>query len=1515
VNFPSRLRTFIPPLLITGILLAAHISFGILDGWLKLTTAIAAAFVTEIVLSRFVLGKWRNLTSAYISGISAGILVRSPLLWPFAFTAAVSIASKYAIRFRGRHVFNPTNFGIVMLLMVASDSAAVLSIQWGNNMWAMAIIWIVGFLSIHKLKRFHVCAAYIASFLVFGVVRSWISGDPVLAEIAPLTGPMYQLFVLFMITDPRTSLSTTRGRVIVALLIGFVEFIFRLNEAIYAPFYALFIVGPIALMLEIWWKDRTASTGDLARPASVAGPVVGSLLVLSVVAACGDRRTEAPGELEWVQEEGFRWAELARSGSTDVGFESLPSNRTGIGFRNEVTDEQAAANRSLLNGSGVALGDVTGNGFPDVYFARIDGPNVLYENLGAYRFRDITDEAGVALPDQYSTGATFADLNGNGHLDLVVTSNDATNKVFFNDGAGQFTERTGALPALRNYGSTTVAAGDLTGNGAVDLYIVNYKVRSARDIYPYESQMRFLVEEVDGEPRIVERFREHYELGREGDVIWTFELAEPDLLYLNDGNGNFEYVPLDSGVLLDEDGEPITEELLDWGLHARLHDMTGNGLPDIYVANDFDSPDRIWINQGDGTFRALDRLAMRKSSFSSMAVDFSDLDRDGTIDFLVVEMLGRDHRDRLRHMETSAPFAHPVGEIENRPQYMGNTLFRNRGDGTWAEISEFAGVRRTEWSWSAFFFDIDLDGYEDLVVANGHFADIQDVDTNNEIDARVGAGQLDPALSILEFPPLRQRNMAFRNRGDLTFEEVSESWGFTEVDISHGMAMADLNNNGVLDLVVNRLDDEASVYRNLTDRPRVAVRLRDAAPNTQGAGSTIRFLGGPVPQSRETVVGGAYLSGSAQQYVFAVGDSGGPFTIQVDWRDGTRSVLEGVEANRVYEIDGASINRQPRPEAGADLVTDEADGPWFRTASEELDHVHHEERFQDGRQPLLPLDLSQEGPAVSFFDWTGNGSPDLFIGSGKGGSVAHFENRNGTFVRAAPSGLVESVPMDHAAILGYDGADGEKHLLVGISSYEGGPGEDSRILHYVRRGPSVELVGELSIPGAAMGPMAMADLTGDGIPELFVGGRLVPGRYPEAAPSYLFRNVEGRFELDEALSGPLQDVGMVTGAVFSDLTGNGVPELVLATDWGPIRIMAFPEGEVVERTAEYGLDRHVGWWRGVATGDLTGDGRPDIVATNHGLNFRTRNLPGNSTRLFYADFNRNGFHEIIESYRDEGLDGWVPRKSPTEVGPTMPFMMQNVGSFSEYASSTIGGLLGPRYADTRYVEASDFAHMAFLNEEGGFRAEPLPTKAQFAPAFGVIVADFDGDGHEDVVLSQNFFPYDVGTPRADAGRGLLLRGDGAGGLAAVPGRISGIRVYGEQRGMATADLDGDGRLDLIISQNGAPTQLLRNERATPGIRVGLQGPATNPMAIGASVRLVFDSGEPGPIREVQVGSGYLSQQSTLLVLGHGNRRPSGIQIRWPDGTATRHDLEPDQGEIMVRWDAAGADAVSAPASR
>jgi len=475
---------------------------------------------------------------------------------------------------------------------------------------------------------------------------------------------------------------------------------------------------------------------------------------------CKPDRTHEIFQHNWVEEEGYRWADLPQFKDGRDGFEQIAYQRTGVTFFNRLTDDQIADNRNLLNGSGVAVGDVTGNGFPDIYFCGLDGHNILYENQGGFRFEDITEKAGIALEGQFSTGALFADLNGNGFLDLVVTSYDGPNRLFFNNGEGIFTEQTDALKTDKNYGSTSIAAGDLSSNGALDLYIVNYKERSVRDIYPDENEFQHIVQEVDGEFQLRPKFEEHYFLDQRDNFLIWFETGEPDLIFFNDGNGNFERVDPTSGIFLDENDRPISEDLSDWGLHVKIDDITQNGLPDIYVANDFESDDRIWINQGNGTFKALPPLAMRKSSLSSMAVDFSDINRNGYRDFFVVEMLSRTHSLRHKQMSTMAPSPQPIGVIDNRPQYLGNTLFLNRGDGTYAEIAEYAGVRRSDWSWSVLFLDVTLNGYEDVLIPNGHYLDVQDSDANLFIRSQINAGQMDMERQMLYYRRLLNQNAA-----------------------------------------------------------------------------------------------------------------------------------------------------------------------------------------------------------------------------------------------------------------------------------------------------------------------------------------------------------------------------------------------------------------------------------------------------------------------------------------------------------------------------------------------------------------------------------------------------------------------------------------------------------------------------------------------------------------------------------------------------------------------------------
>jgi enediyne biosynthesis protein E4 len=578
-------------------------------------------------------------------------------------------------------------------------------------------------------------------------------------------------------------------------------------------------------------------------------------------------------ELEWQQEEGYRWAELKPGSRGATGFRALSASRTNIDFRNDVSDDIVAENRHYLNGSGVAVGDINGNGLVDIYFANLRGPNRLYKNLGNYRFEDITDEAGVAHEGYNSTGVVFADVNGNGHLDLIISSLSDGNALYLNDGTGKFRKQEeSGLGDSR--GAHTLALADINGNGLPDLYITNYKVRTARDMYSaQELSFENTMEVQDGELIILPPFDEDFVLVETEVETFRNEIGEPDELYINLGDGRFELAdPME--YFFDEQGEPrgLTP---DWGLTSAFRDVTGNGLPDLYVANDFWTPDRFWINQGDGTFRLIDREAIRNMSFSSMGVDFSDINRNGHLDFVITEMLSQKHTRRLQQSSEYLP------EYEGRTMYSRNSVYLNRGDMTFAQIAWYSGLQATEWSWATYFLDINLNGYEDLIVATGFGRDYQDMDTQIAMYHRdmgmPGGGD------ILDYPELRLPNRFFRNNGDLTFTDMSLDWGFDVEDMSLGMALADLNNDGDMDIIINRLNDEAVIYENRTNAPRIAVRLKGVSPNTRGIGARIELTGGSVDQSKEITSGGNYLSGPQAQAVFAADRDDGSLRLTVHW--------------------------------------------------------------------------------------------------------------------------------------------------------------------------------------------------------------------------------------------------------------------------------------------------------------------------------------------------------------------------------------------------------------------------------------------------------------------------------------------------------------------------------------------------------------------------------------------------------------------------------------------------------
>jgi enediyne biosynthesis protein E4 len=1238
-------------------------------------------------------------------------------------------------------------------------------------------------------------------------------------------------------------------------------------------------------------------------------PICSVLVCLAMV--CGPTHALLAEET-WQQANGYRFRELSVNPQGHTGFSLVAPDESGIDFTNVLSDAKAAENQIRLNGSGVALGDVDGDGLCDIYLCGLEGSNALYRNLGGWRFTNVTASAGVACARQFSTGATFADIDGDGDLDLLVNGIGAGTRLFLNDGHGVFSEMVNS-GLSRRYGATTSALADIDGDGSLDLYVANYRTTTIRT-----TGMALL--NVGGRRMVRPQDREDLELMPDGRVL---EHGEPHLLYRNLSGGRFAEVPWTEGAFLDEDGKPLAKAPHDWGLSAMFRDLNGDGTPDLYVCNDFHSPDRIWLNESHGKFRAIPRLALRNTTTFSMAVDVADLNRDGLDDIFVADMLSLRHSRRMMQLAATDPYLSKPGVFDDRPQYDRNTLHLNRGDGTYAEVAHYARLEASEWTWSVIFIDVDLDGYEDLLCSTGHMFDTQDLDAEARIRA-MGPWRRDLIpQKLLQFPRLQMPKVALHNGRNLTFEEVGTAWGFDHSGVSHGMALADLDHDGDLDVVVNNLNAAAGIYRNESGAPRVAVRLKGRPPNTRGIGAKIWLHGGAVSmQSQEMICGGRYLSSDDSIRVFAAGNLTNEMRVEVKWRSGKRSAINGVRANRIYQIDEASATESsklqapssreapitdhqiPNTSSGSRTTNHESrttnSPPVFEDASGLIQHVHHEEPYDDfERQPLLPKKLSQLGPGVAWHDLDGDGWEDLVIGTGKGGTIAAYRNDGrGGFVRMTNGVFAEVVTRDETAILGWNKTPGQPVILAGSANYEDGMAAGSCVRQYDPAGKTVDD----GLPGqeSSTGPIALGDVDGDGDLDLFVGGRVVPGKYPQSATSLLFRGRQGEWELDRENTRRLAQIGLVSGAVWGDLDGDAYPELILACEWGPIRVFHNDRGQLTQVTEELGLDRYVGWWNGVTVGDFDGDGRLDVVAGNWGLNSKYRASRERPRKIYYGDLGDNGTVDIAEAYYDAGMRVEVPERDLNALGAALPFVREKFSTYAAYGQASLKDIYGDKLKRVAVVEANTVATTIFLNRGDHFEARPLPFEAQLAPAFAVCVGDMDGDGNEDVFLSQNFFAVNPGSSRCDAGRGLWLNGDGRGNLRPVAGQESGVKVYGDQRGAALCDYDGDGRVDLVVTQNGAETKLFHNVRAKPGLRLKLKGPSGNPHGIGAQLRLVCGQWH-GPVREIHAGSGYWSQDSAVQVMS-AREPPTQLQVRWPGGKASTHSVPTGAREIEVAAD-------------
>ncbi len=1141
------------------------------------------------------------------------------------------------------------------------------------------------------------------------------------------------------------------------------------------------------------------------------------------------------------------------------GFQRLAPAETGITFTNRLSEAAGAANRVLENGSGVAAGDFDADGLVDLFFCGLDGNSALYRNLGGWRFTNVTHAVRLQrLAGVVGRGAVFADLDADRRPDLLVSTLAGGVLCFLNQG-GRFVDATDAAGTAGPPGATTLALADVDGNGTPDLYVTRYRAEDIRDSSLVEARR------VGTRTELHPRYAGRLAVGDTGLI----EYGEPDLLYLNDGRARFQVVPATSGRFLDSNGKPLAAPHRDWGLTATLRDLTGDGLPDLYVCNDYWTPDRFWIQTADGRFRLAPPDLLHPISENSMGIDAADINRDGLVDFLVLDMLDPDPAVRRRQALAQSRVSNVPADADPRPQVMRNTLFRARPDGSFAEIAEFAGLARSGWSWQPLFLDVDLDGWDDVLIPTGHRHDVQDLDATEQIlrlqhpwpanlppQSRQEAFLREKLEHSRLYPHLDGPIFAFRNLGRGRFAPATTDWRLDTLAVHQGAALADLDQDGDLDLAVNVLNGPAGLYRNESPAPRLAVRLQGVPPNTDALGARVRLLAPPQPpQSREVVAGGRYLSGSDLLVSFAASNLAASAVLEITWRNGLVSRIPDPKRDHLYLVDEATV---PRHAAPAPPV---APPPLFEQSTK----LAAPKPISATRQPVesLPLlrrPVSFGGPGIAAADLNRDGWPDLLVAQVPDFPASIFTNdTQGGF---APDAATAASPLPPL------------------------PTPDP---------------GTIVPP---LGPMSLGQPDPGGPLHLVVGGAALPGRFPEATPTRILRLTAGAWVEDTTNTAALRDVGLVHAAVWADLDDDGDSDLLLAGEWAPIRAFRSDRGRLVDTGAAWGFDDYRGLWLGLTVADLDADGRLDVIAGNWGLNSSLTASPQQPAALVFGDLLGRETIDVLDAEWDPLRNRLAPRRRLDELETALPPIRALFPTHRAFVDASIDQVIRAFGHDTRRLTITTLASTVFLQRGDRFEAHPLPDEAQVAPVFGVQAADFDGDGHLDLVLAQNCTDLPWPEPPLASGQGLLLRGMGGGALEPMPATRSGIRLDGDQRGLAIADFNQDGRLDLAIGRPSAAPAVFLNRLGRPGLPIRLLGPAANPHAWGATLRLRNSSGI-GPAIPLLGGSGWwsISHPETMVPIPAGST-DHRLEVHWPSGASTSHpvpSVQPGQ-RLVLRHD-------------
>lgn len=1056
-------------------------------------------------------------------------------------------------------------------------------------------------------------------------------------------------------------------------------------------------------------------------------------------------------------------------------FSLLPADQTNIDFQNTLTE---GLNTNILmyeyfyNGGGVATGDLNGDDQIDIYFTSNMGDNKVYINKGNFQFEDITDSAGAGgRPGPWKTGVTMVDINGDNRLDIYLCYSGAlppakrSNQLFINQGNDANNNPT-FIEKSAEYGLASAAFSnqayffDYDNDGDLDMLLLNHNPKSLPIL----------------------------------NEVSTATLLKKDDPYkgirvYQQRNGTFKDVTTQTGVIGSE---------LSYGLGIGITDINKDGWPDFYVSNDYAVPDYLYINNQDGTFSNTLNESLGHNSQFSMGNDIADINNDGLTDIITLDMLPEDN---YRQKLLLSPDNYAKFDLNVRSgfhyQYMRNMLQLNNGDGTFSEIGQLAGISNTDWSWAALLADYNNDGWKDLFVTNGYFKDYTNLDFIKYMDDYVqskGRLQREDVLEIVgHMPASNVVNYIFANQDGLSFSNKTQAWGLNQAANSNGAAYADLDNDGDLDLVVNNINQPAFIYRNEarenSNNNYLQIKLQGEGLNTQGLGAKVDIFTNGKKQTLEQLNSRGYLSAVSPVLHFGLGSIALVDSLIVHWPGGKQEILKDVQANQQLVLSEKNAQTKIQGEKTIQAL--------FKKVSSPVSYQSPKIKLSDfDRQPLLTCELSFSGPFMAKGDVTGDGLEDVFIGGALDQSAALFVQQSDQQFRLQeiPALEADRANVDVAAVIFDANADGHPDIYVASGGYHHFQPRDPLLQDrlYMNDGKGNFSKSQDALPEmlVSKGCVTIVDINQDGHPDLFVGGRMIPGRYPETPTSFLLINDgQGRFrDQINSLAPELQNWGMVTDAAWFDLDQDKKEELIVVGEWQPVAIFSLENGKLNNTTSSYFDKPYKGWWNTIEIADLNQDQKPDLLVGNMGTNAQFRVSPKEPAEMYFKDFDNNGSVDPIFCFYIQGNS--YPYVTRDELLQQLSGLRSKYTSYKSYANATIDDIFkANELRSAGHLSANHLETTLFLsNKEGKFETKPLPVQAQYAPVYTITVLDYNKDGNADVLLCGNNSHSKLRLGKFDANYGTLLKGDGKGNFEFIKQPESGFQLKGDVR--SVVDING-----------------------------------------------------------------------------------------------------------------------------